>query len=205
MKNRILTFSARAVSTVLHPFVLPMLVLTVLLWGDTAFAIYPPRFKFYLCWVVALYTLVIPGLWVALLRRTGHVTSWSIEERSERALPLMVSALCCIACAMTVGRIASAEIIRRIMLAEACCQMMCLAVNYFWKISLHMTAIGGCTALMAMLCILTGGMTPLLAATVVAAGALASSRLFLGQHELRQVAAGFAGGFAVMSLAMLLL
>ena len=44
-----------------------------------------------------------------------------------------------------------------------------------------------------------------LAVAVLAAGALASARLWLGCHTIRQVAAGYAGGFIVATLAVLLL
>ena len=40
---------------------------------------------------------------------------------------------------------------------------------------------------------------------VLAAGALASARLWLGCHTIRQVAAGYVGGFSVATLAVLLL
>ena len=40
---------------------------------------------------------------------------------------------------------------------------------------------------------------------VLAAGALASARLWLGCHTIRQVAAGYVGGFIVATLAVLLL
>ena len=202
---KIASVLAHTASTVLHPFLLPSWMMAVLLFGDTAFALYPPRFKFYLSWVVALYTLAIPLLTVALLKRTGRVTSWRMEEQRDRVLPLVVGTVCYLVCAVTVGRIASAEIIRRIMLAAACCEILCLAVNYFWKISLHMTAMGGCVAVLTVLCVVTGHLTGILAAAVAAAGLLASSRLWLGKHSPAQTAAGFACGYAVTALALVLL
>lgn len=202
---RVFTAASRAVSYILHPFMLPVYMLAVMLWGRTAFALYPPRFKFYLSWVVALYTLVIPALSVAVLKVTGRIESWSLDTRKDRVLPLVIGAVCYIVCAVTIGRIVSADILRRIMLAAACCEMMCLAVNYYWQISLHMTAMGGCTAVLAVLCVVTGHLTGTLAAVVVLSGILASARLFLGKHDAKQIAAGYVGGFVVASLALLLL
>lgn len=202
---RIFTVASRVVSIVLHPFMLPTYMLAVMLWGDTAYALYPPRFKFYLSWVVALYTLAIPALAVALLKTTGRIESWHVDSRRDRVLPLVIGTLCYIACAATVGRIASAEIVRRIMLAGACCEMVCLAVNYHWKISLHMTAIGGCTAVLTVLCVVTGSLTGTLAAAVVATGLLASARLWLGKHNPQQAAAGFCTGFVVTAAALIFL
>lgn len=190
---------------IFHPFLMPVWMLAVMLWGNTAFALYPPRFKFYLSWVVALYTLAIPALSVAVLKRTGRIESWRMDSQRDRVLPLVIGTVCYIVCAVTISRIASAEILRRMMLAGACCEMMCLAVNYHWKISLHMTAAGGCTAILAVLTIITGQLTGMLALAVAVSGLLASARLCLGKHTPQQVAAGYAGGFAVTVGALLLL
>ena len=50
-----------------------------------------------------------------------------------------------------------------------------------------------------------GVMSMAVAVAVLAAGALASARLWLGCHTIRQVAAGYVGGFIVATLAVLLL
>lgn len=47
-------------------------------------------------------------------------------------------------------------------------------------------------------------MVPLMVA-ILCAGALASARLYLGCHNGQQVLAGFCGGFAVATLAVLFL
>ncbi len=61
-------------------------------------------------------------------------------------------------------------------------------------------------ALLAVMNVAGGGdqVVPL-AATLCAAGTLASARLYLGCHNGAQVAAGFLGGFVVAALAVLLL
>ena len=50
-----------------------------------------------------------------------------------------------------------------------------------------------------------GGMMPLLVASVLAAGVLASARLQLGSHNGAQILAGFAAGFLISSAVVLLL
>jgi len=200
------TVAARTASVVLHPFVVPVYIMAVLLFADTAFASYAMRFKIYLMWVAALYTLVIPVLSLLILHSAGRLRSLRVDEREDRIVPLAVGSACYILCAITIGRIPSAELLHRFMLAAACCEMMCLAVSYVWKISLHLTAMGGCVALFAVLAVAgIGNLTPYLAAAVLAAGALASSRLYLGCHNLGQVAGGFFGGFFVAAAALLLL
>ena len=92
------------------------------------------------------------------------------------------------------------------MLAAACCEVMCLVVSRYWKISLHLTGMGAVVALFVVMNILgVGNMTVPLMVAILLSGALASARLYLGCHNGRQVLAGFCGGFVVTVLAVLFL
>ena len=191
---------SRAVSVVLHPLVMPLYVILLLVAGPTQLSYFPASVKFYLLWVTVLYTAVIPLLSV------GRISSLAIDDRRERILPLAIGIVCYLLCAATVARIPSAMIVRKFMLAGACCELFCLAVTFYWKISLHLAAQGAAAALLVLLTFgNAGNLTGALAVAVLAAGALASARLWLGCHTIRQVAAGYAGGFIVATLAVLLL
>jgi membrane-associated phospholipid phosphatase len=122
------------------------------------------------------------------------------------SLPLLVGAVCYVLCAITIAKIPSAIFLRKFMIAAACCEVMCLAVSLYWKISLHLTAMGAVVALLVVMNIAGVGdmMVPLMIA-ILCAGALASARLYLGCHNGQQVLAGFCGGFAVAALAVLFL
>ncbi len=63
---------SQTLSWLLHPFILPV-YMVVLVLTLTPFALYPLKMKFYLTWVVALYTLVIPVLSLGVLRRVGYL------------------------------------------------------------------------------------------------------------------------------------
>lgn len=197
---------SRAVSVVLHPLVMPLYVILLLVAGPTQLSYFPASVKFYLLWVTVLYTAVIPLLLVGLLRSVGRISSLAIDDRRERILPLAIGIVCYLLCAATVARIPSAMIVRKFMLAGACCELFCLAVTFYWKISLHLAAQGAAAALLVLLTFgNAGNLTGALAVAVLAAGALASARLWLGCHTIRQVAAGYVGGFIVATLAVLLL
>ena len=185
---------SRAVSVVLHPLVMPLYVILLLVAGPTQLSYFPASVKFYLLWVTVLY------------RSVGRISSLAIDDRRERILPLAIGIVCYLLCAATVARIPSAMIVRKFMLAGACCELFCLAVTFYWKISLHLAAQGAAAALLVLLTFgNAGNLTGALAVAVLAAGALASARLWLGCHTIRQVAAGYAGGFIVATLAVLLL
>ena len=132
---------ATGISWVLHPFLLPVYLMAVLL-TMTAFSHYPPNVKFYLLWVVALYAIVIPLLSLGVLRSLGRISDYRIAARRERFLPLLVGAVCYVLCAITIAKIPSAIFLRKFMVAAACCEVLCLVVSFYWKISLHLTGMG---------------------------------------------------------------
>ena len=193
------------ISWALHPFLLPIYLMAVLL-TMTTFAHYPANVKIYLLWVVALYAIIIPGLALGVLRSLGRISDYRIDNRRERWLPLLIGAICYVLCAITIAKIPSAIFLRKFMLAAACCELMCLVVSFYWKISLHLTGMGAIVALLVVMNVVgVGDMLVPLMVTILFAGALASARLYLGCHNGRQVLAGFCGGFAVAVLAVLFL
>lgn len=196
---------ANGLSWGLHPFLLPLYLMLVLL-TLTAFSRYSPGAKFYLLWVVVLYTIVIPLLSLGVLRKLGRISDYRIDDRRERLLPLLIGAICYVLCAITLAKLPSAAFLRKFMIAAACCETMCLLVSTRWKISLHLTGMGAAVAMLVVMNIVgVGDMLVPLTAVILLSGALASARLYLGCHNPLQVAAGFFGGFAVAVLAVLFL
>ena len=179
---------SNGISWVLHPFLLPLYLIVVLL-TLTVFAHYPANVKFYLLWVVVLYAMIIPLLALGVLRSLGRISDFKVDNRRERLLPLLVGAVCYVLCAITIAKIPSA-----------------IFLSFYWKISLHLTAMGAAVALLVVMNVAGVGnmMVPLMVA-ILCAGALASARLYLGCHNGQQVLAGFCGGFAVATLAVLFL
>lgn len=196
---------SRILSWVLHPMVLPI-YLVLLLFSQTAFALFSPAVKWYLCGSVILYGTLLPALSVGLMRLRGWLTNLHLYDRRERIVPLLCGAACYLLAATTIGRVEQALFLRKFMLATACCELFCAAVSTRWQISLHLTAMGAAVALLVVMNILgiPRMFLPLLW-TILAAGALGSARLALGRHTPLELGAGFAGGFALTLLAMFFL
>ena len=205
MKNMNFTPLARAVSWVLHPFLQPLYLVSLLL-TCTVFAGYSVRMRLYLTGVVVLYTMIIPALSLGVLRWSGRLSDFRLDNRSERIIPLLIGAVCYFLCALTLGKIESAAFLRKLMLAAACCELMCLFVSLCWKISLHLTGMGALTAMLVVMNFIgVGNLFGPMCAVVAASGLLASARLYLGCHNGMQVFAGYCGGFAVATFAVLFL
>ena len=196
---------ARFLSWALHPFLLPLYLVAFLLLA-TPFAYYPAGVKLYLAWVILLYAMIIPVLGLGVLRSLGRISDFRLDRQDERRWPLLIGTLCYVLCALTLAKLPSAVFLRKFMLAAACCEAMCLVVSFYWKISLHLTAMGAAVALLVIMSIVDPGrsLVPLVLA-LFGAGALASARLCLGCHTGTQVLAGFCGGFCIAAGALLFL
>ena len=111
-------------------------------------------------------------------------------------LPLLIVALCYGLCGWMLGSSPMLFLLRRMMFAAMACTLFALLVNLRWQVSLHMTAAGAATGMVAIL--LYAGYTNLVwvfCGAVLCSGVLGSARLCLGKHTPAKVDVGFAGGF----------
>lgn len=154
--------------------------------------------------MIALNTLVIPAILIALMRTFGVLGNLSLQQRRERMIPLAVVAVCYLICALMISNVLVAFLIRKFLFAAFGCVLVALVVNFWWKISLHLMAVGGAVAMLLIVAISRfGDLTGTVIVAILLSGLLASARLWLGSHTPTQVAAGFFGGFAVATLVML--
>ena len=197
--------TAQLLSYLLHPFVVPLYLLLVLLFSRSIYAYFPLGVKGYLVGMGILFCWVIPGLSLLLMRHFGLLDNLQIQERRERILPLLSGATSYLACALIFARVPSLMLMSKMMMGASGCALLTMLTTLKWKISLHLTCLGGATALMAILTIgeVLQLLQPLLAA-ILCSGLLASARLYLGCHNGYQILAGYTGGFLIMSLSLLL-
>lgn len=197
---------SRALSWLLHPFVVPLYVIVFMLLTDGFLSRLPDSVKNYLAWVVVLYAAIVPMLSIAFMRGLGLLKNFGLHSQRSRLLPLLVGAISYLLCAITLSDVAVATVVRKFVLAAACCEVLALIVTPFWKISLHLICMGGVTAMFTLLSVAGAGQHFwALVATILLSGALASARLHLGAHKPSQVAAGYFGGFVVAILAIIYL
>jgi len=158
----------------------------------------------YVIGIITLYTIVIPIISLITLRLFGYITSYKIDSQRERIIPLLIGLACYIICTLTISQITALSLIYRFMVVATLCQFICLIVTLYWKISLHLTAMGAVVALFIILNLLNRGeMTTIFAISVLAAGALATSRLYLGCHTGKQILVGFGCGFITTAFVFL--
>lgn len=196
---------ARIVSYALHPFVMPLYMILLLLFADTAYSsIYSLKVKVYLIWVTVLFTMVIPLLVMLLLKSYHKISDSELTRRHERIIPMLAVLACYVLCGVAIIRVPFAEMLSRFMFAATACVLIGMIVTLFWKISLHMIAAGAILSFILMVHIASEGrLVGALSAVILAAGLLGSARLQLGYHSPMQVLVGFVAGLAIGTAVML--
>lgn len=195
---------AKIFSWVMHPFVVPIYVMLVLLFADTAHSYFPMHIKFYLLWSVALYTLVLPGLTLALLKRLQQVRRIHLTKKQFIVIALLVGAVCYLLCTMTMMRASSLMLFRKMAVVGALCELFCLVAITFSGISLHLTAMGAVVSLFTLLNILGEiSLFWVLLVSIILSGMLASARLYMGRNRSLQLLVGFVGGFLICMSAVM--
>lgn len=203
----LLVLLSNVVSMVLQPLVIPTLAFGVILFGfPTLFGGYSFKIKMNLLVFVNLITMVIPILFILILKRLGFIKSLQMKDRTERIIPMMVvSGIYVSLAVLLVTRLHINPVFSSVMVSIALVTAMVTVVTFFWQMSAHGASIGG---LLSLLFLLNAHIedelmyAAMLLLTIIA-GLVMSARLYLNAHSLAQVVVGFVLGFVVNLLVIL--
>lgn len=183
---------ARIVSIVLHPVLMPLYVLFFIFNGRSLFAYIPFGVQVYCYWVTAFAFLIMPLLALPLLKRLKLIRDYKLAEKQEKAYPILVAVIFAFLGFWFLGHIAYTHVIRQLYLVAVILLSVFSVITFRWKISMHMTAIGGvCGFLLAWGLKFHADVRGPFVLFLFLAGILASSRLCLNKHTPFQVYAGF--------------
>lgn len=191
---------SRFFSTVFHPMLIPTLGLFLVFNIGGHFSYLPADLKRIVYLIVFLSTCVLPLSLIPLYMLLGIIKSVYMEERKERIIPTIATCAFYILGYVILSRIPIVpSFISKFMLATILTIIIALAITFFWKISMHMIAIGGLTGAVLALAYRFGlDVWMIFSATVIVAGLIATSRLYLNAHTPKQVHAGFALGSLIV-------
>ena len=184
---------------------MPLLALHLTLKALPSVAFAISQYLNYIYGIVICCTIILPLLSIFFLMRKGRVGSLEISNHKERSLPLFITALW-----MSLGffmlnnilfyaPILKAEIIGAILII-----LFAVIISKFWKISLHLLAIGGVVGVFIALQLITGGVLYLLLIFILLSGILGVARIKQKAHNHTQVYVGFLLGMSVELITLLL-
>jgi len=189
------------ISTIFHPVFINLLSLISLM-------LFVPVLKygmsdslklFYLIFIFTL-TGILPIGAVSILKYSGNVKSFLLQEKKERMIPYIITAvLYLFTYYLSKSLLHSQHIIIAYLLACSCIVAAVMFITIFDKISIHMASIGAFAAIVvSMVNLANFDVRILLAIILVFAGLTATARMFANSHLPYQLYCGFFLGFIIM-------
>ncbi len=186
----------KLLSVLLHPVFIPI-VATGIYLSVLPLPIVQTQ-KYLLFFLVTGATLLLPLLTLFLLKLTGYVKTNEATTIAERKLPVIVMVVNYLFLAITLQKVW--QVRELTILAYATAINLLVTYVFFYakiKISLHMLGMAGLLGFTLVYGINYGYSIPIIALLIILTGVLATARLFLKAHTLREVVAGTLLGVAI--------
>jgi hypothetical protein len=197
---------SKFISIILHPIFMPLLAFHLTLETLPYLVFSISQYLNYIYGIVIFCTIILPLLSIFFLMRKGRVGSLEMSNHKERSPPLFRTAIW-----MSLGffmlsnillytPILKAEILGAILIV-----LLAGIISRFWKISLHLLAIGGVVGIFIALQLMEGGVLYLLLIFILLSGILGVARIKQKAHNHTQVYVGFLLGVSVELITLLVL
>jgi membrane-associated phospholipid phosphatase len=191
---------ALVVSVVFQPLIVPTLVFGLIFFVVPESTSLPTESKMGIFYLVVLSTLVIPMITIFGLRLSGTLKSLHMETIQDRLIPFSITSTYYLLTLYFIYDKSDFDPILWKSLGIITFAIIILTfVTFFWKISAHMTGMGG---LMAVVLVLGfkfpnfKALYPLLL-SITLTGVVGTSRLYLTAHRPIEVYVGLIFGFIV--------
>lgn len=195
-----ITLAAWIISMVFHPLLMPTLMHGLVFKFCTDLLPLTREAKVQTLLFIFIATYLVPAMATGLLWASGAITSISLEKRSERIVPLLVTAVVyCGVSYIFLDYLSQARLLGLFMGTIALSVVLTAFITHFWKISSHMVGMGGMMGFLMAVVQETRNMGleyPLIGG-FIAVGLVASARLWLGAHSFPQIIAGFLLGMVL--------
>ncbi|MDC1063586.1 hypothetical protein OAQ16_04000 [Flavobacteriales bacterium] len=182
---------AKLLSRLLHPVFIPTITLAIISTKFLNVIILSNQLNIIIIGTV-IFTLLFPLLSILYLLFTKRIKSLQIEEKEERILPILITIIWMLIGYYFLNSILEyAPIVKSIYLGMITTLVITLFITKYWKISLHMAAIGGCWGVFLNLQYIYGGVINYVILILILSGFLGYSRAILKAHNMRQIYSGF--------------
>lgn len=196
---------ARLLSGLFHPIVMPIYGLFVIFHSGTFLELTPIVIKKLVYLIVFVTTVMLPLSLLPLLRSQRLISGFEMSQHRERILPLFLTSIFYSLGYYLIQRLPVSGAISFFLLAGIVTLLLVLIISVKWKISLHMTGIGGVLGLiLAMAIRFSAPDRNFFMIVLLASGLLAYSRLRLNAHTPLQVYCGLALGFFTVLISILM-
>ncbi len=197
---------AKIASVLFHPLFMVVYGLAIILSPLTPFGYLPFTVKRLIFLIIVVNNVFLPLSLLPFLMQMRIISSWTLSERKERYIPLIITTVLYSTTSYIIFRFPIPFFLKSFLYATFFVSLIVSAINFRFRISLHSVGAGGFIAILMLLCFKMY-MPPdwHLILGIIAGGLVLSSRLRLNVHSPSQVWWGFFTGFSGLMLFMLIL
>ena len=196
---------AKIISIIFHPLFIPLYGMLIIFTAPTLFWYIPLKVKKILLLVITTNNILIPISLMPFFRYRNIISSWIIETRKERIIPLLTVSFFYSITSIIMFRLQIPGFLKAYIISTAILTIAVTIINFWWKISLHSVGAGALAGIVIVLSLnMMAPLTWFLISVILITGLILSSRLKLNTHNPLEVYLGFLTGFAGMNLFMLL-
>jgi hypothetical protein len=195
---------ARIISVIFHPLFIPVYGLMIIFSAPTMFAYLPYEVKKILILIVLINNVLLPFSLFPFFRYRNIISSWSVESRRERIIPLFLTSLLYAVTSFIIFRFQIPAFFKSFIIGVFFLSLAITVINFWWKISIHSAGAGVLSAIVVILSLrMNSSLEWYLISVIIIAGMVLSSRLRLNYHNPSQVWIGYLAGFVGFILIIL--
>ena len=145
--------------------------------------------------VVFINTFMFPAISILLMRKLGFIEDLEMPDHKQRIIPLVASIIFYVWAYLATRKINFPYMMGVFMMGVLVSLFASFVINVFYKVSLHMVGVSGAlTAIMLLVFVSPSDLSYYFLAMILLTGAVASARLYLGAHTMKEVYVGFLVG-----------
>ena len=198
--QQIFNILSRALSVILHPLFMPTYGMSMYM---AAMRIRTPELPTLYIQIGIITTFVltalIPIILMLILWKRGSISSLHIDNAQERTTPYIYTLICFGFWCYFVGDVLKMPAVWLIVAIGATVALLAVTIiNRWWKISAHLTALGGLLGgVMSIALYYSALPTPLIIGMLIVSLLLMYARLYLNAHTPWQVVCGYLLGIVL--------
>jgi membrane-associated phospholipid phosphatase len=195
-----------AISGLFHPLLMPTLGVWFIFNSGSMLSLINPAMQFKIMVLVFGFTFLIPALILPLFIYFKWMGHWEANEQNERIFPIAITAIIYYFTYTFLRGHHILLFIALFVLAITIVMIILLVANFFTKISLHMSGIGGICGLLFFMSMRISSINGwFFIVALFIAGIIAYARLKLNAHSPLQIIEGFVAGFIPVFILFMML
>ena len=149
--NNLPDSTAKIISIVFHPLFIPLYGMIIIFSAPTLFGYLPFKVKKILLFIVLVNNVLIPLSLMPYYKFRNIISSWSIENRKERFIPLIITSIFYSVTSILVYRFQIPFFLKSFLFALSFVAITVTLINFLWKVSIHSAGAGVLTALVLIM------------------------------------------------------